>query len=211
MKGTEDMKQAFRTEEEAERFFYGFSNHFWDLGLDNLHTFLTYFEHPQDKIPVVQVAGTNGKGSVSTYLAEIALQSGLKVGVFNSPAVFEKRENISINHRLLRGDAFIEMVTMLKPAMEQADKQGILPTLFELETALAYLWFWKEDCDLVLMECGLGGKTDATNVTNATLLSILTSISMDHMQYLGNTLDEITACKCGIIKNGIPSISRTKR
>lgn len=189
-----------------EEYFYGFKNHFWDLGLDNLKKFLVNMGNPQNKVKVIHIAGTNGKGSVSAYVSNILIEAGYKVGRYNSPAVFEKWENLTINGKKITGEEFDHLVIKMKPWMDQADREGCLPTVFELETALAYEYFASEQCDFAVVECGLGGSTDATNVTNTTVLSILTSISMDHTAYLGNTLEKIAVCKAGIIKNNIPSV-----
>lgn len=193
-------------EPEAESFFYGFKNHFMDMGLDNLKKFMQMLGNPQDKVKVIHVAGTNGKGSVSSFIAAILTEAGFKTGIYRSPAVFETRETIAIDGKQISGEEFAALVELMKPAIETADKEGRLPTVFELETALAYQYFAYSQCDFAVIECGMGGRSDATNITNATVLSIFTSVSMDHMSYLGNTLEEIAECKVGIIKKNIPAL-----
>ena len=192
---------------KAEEYFYGFQNHFMDFGLDNLKKFMRELGDPQEKIRIIHIAGTNGKGSVSAYMSAILEQSGCRVGRYNSPAVFEKLENISINGKKITKHQFARQVEKMKPAIERAAEQNRLPTVFEMETALAYLWFAEEDCDAAVIECGLGGKFDATNVTNAEVLSIITSISMDHTAVLGGSLREIAQAKAGIIKKNVPCVT----
>jgi len=198
-------------EAEAERFFYGFENHFFDMGLDNLRKFMQTLGNPQDKVKVIHVAGTNGKGSVSSFIAEILTEAGFKTGRYHSPAVFEKREIIAVDGKLISGEEFAIQVELMKSAVEIADKEGRLPTIFELETALAYQYFAYSQCDFAVIECGMGGLTDATNITNSVVLSVFTSISMDHIQYLGDTVEAIAGEKAGIIKKGIPVIYDANR
>ena len=194
-------------EAEAERFFYGFENHFFDMGLDNLRKFMQTLGNPQDKVKVIHVAGTNGKGSVSSFIAEILTEAGFKTGRYHSPAVFEKREIIAVNGKSISGEEFAVQVELMKTAIESADREGRLPTIFELETALAYQYFAYNQCDFAVIECGMGGLTDATNITNSVVLSVFTPISMDHMAWLGNTLKEIAECKAGIIKKNISVVT----
>jgi len=199
-------KGIIMKEAEAERFFYGFKNHFLDMGLSNLKKFMQTLGNPQDKVKIIHVAGTNGKGSVSAFIAAILTEAGFKTGSYHSPAVFEKRETVGIDGKQISGEEFAAMVELMKPAIETADREGRLPTVFELETALAYQYFAYSQCDFAVIECGMGGLNDATNITNSAVLSVFTSISMDHMAYLGNTLREIAKCKAGIIKKGIPAV-----
>lgn len=192
---------------EANDYFYGFKNHFWDLGLDNIKGFMKRMDNPQNKVKIIHIAGTNGKGSVSAFVSEILIEAGYRVGRYNSPVVFERLENITINNEMITEEAFAKQVQLLKPVMEEMNKEGKLPTVFELETALAYNYFATENCDFAVIECGLGGEKDATNITNAKVLSVLTSIGLDHMGYLGNTLEEITEAKAGIIHKDIPVVT----
>lgn len=192
---------------EAKHFFYGFKNHYQDLKLENLTAFLEKLGNPQNSTKVIHIAGTNGKGSVSAYISNILIKAGYKIGRYNSPAVFSERENITINNIPMGEKEFARQVSGMGKQMVQADREGRLPTVFELETAMAYRYFAENQCDFAVVECGMGGRTDATNVTNATVLSILTSISYDHTAYLGSSLGEIAGCKAGIIKKNIPVIS----
>lgn len=184
----------------AYEFFYGQKNHYIDMGTKNLENFLKGFDSPQDKLKVIQVAGTNAKGSVSSFLAYILIEQGYKVGRYNSPVVFEERENITVNNVPMSSDEFTEIIKYMENNINDAQKKGILPTVFELETAMAYIWFEKNKCDFVIMECGLGGRDDATNVVKENELAIITSVSMDHMQYLGDTKEKIADIKAKIMK-----------
>ena len=190
----------FEDFKSAHDYFYGQKNHRWDLGLSNIKKFLEKIGSPEEKINIIQVAGTNGKGSVSTFLSNILMERFKKVGRYNSPVVFEERENITVNNVPMSEDDFLNMVNILYEPMEEAIKDEILPTIFELETVMAILYFYKMDCDLVILEAGLGGRDDATNVSTHNILSVITSISMDHTNYLGDTLQAIASVKAGIIK-----------
>lgn len=185
---------------DAKEYFYGKKNHFLDMGIENLKKFMLKFESPEDKLSIVQVAGTNGKGSVSSMLADILIDAGFKVGRYNSPVVFEERENITINNIPMAEEEFLNLVNMMEKNMEEAENEGRLPTIFELETAMAYIYFFEKKCDIVIMECGLGGKTDATNICKENKLAVITSVSMDHMSYLGDNICDIAKVKSGIIK-----------
>ena len=190
----------FRTYKEAYKYFYEKKNHFWDLGLENIKSFLSLLGSPENKLKIIQIAGTNGKGSTSAFLSSILVESGYKVGRYNSPVVFEERENITINNKIMSEENFIDQVNEMKEFIEKSEKDGKLPTVFELETAMAINYFFKNKCDIVILEAGLGGLTDATNVSATNIISIITSVSMDHMEYLGDTIEKIAEIKSGIIK-----------
>lgn len=196
---------------QAREYFYGKENNFIDLGLDNIKKFLGEFLDPQDKLKIVQVAGTNGKGSTSSFLTNILIEAGYRTGKYSSPVVFEDRENISVDNINISKDEFIEIVMRMRPIMEKFQSEGRLPTIFELETVMAFLYYEKKGCDIVIMETGMGGVTDATNVSKRNVLSIITPISMDHMNFLGNTITEISEKKAGIIKAGSFTISSPQK
>lgn len=165
-------------------------------GLDSIKEFLGICGNPQDKIPTVHVCGTNGKGSTSCYLESILREAGYRVGRFSSPAVVDKLEIITVNGRNISRKDYAELVEELKSKVEASN---IPVTSFEIETAMAFTFFERKKCDVILMECGMGGALDATNVVNNPLLNIFVSISMDHMDYLGDTIEEIAKQKAGII------------
>ena len=173
------------------------------LGLDNMREMLARLGNPQDALPYVHVAGTNGKGSVIAYLYRTLTGAGYKVGRYISPTLYSYRERLEIAGEKISREKFAKHVTTISQAIARMTEAGLNhPTPFEIETAAAFLYFKEENCDLVLLETGMGGNLDATNIVKTTKLAILVSISMDHMSFLGNTLGEIAEKKAGIIKSG---------
>lgn len=194
------MKDRFSTYNEARSYFYGKRNHRWDLGLENISDFLVRIGSPQEKLDIIQIAGTNGKGSVSAYITDILMERYDRVGRFNSPVVFDERENITVNNVPVSEEEFVNQVNELYEYIEAAERENVLPTVFELETIMALNYFYGKECNVVVLEAGLGGSEDATNVSRGNVLSVITSISLDHMQYLGDTAEKIAQVKAGIIK-----------
>lgn len=171
------------------------------LGLETIKRLMEELGNVQDKLNVLHIAGTNGKGSTLAYISEILKQAGYKVGKYTSPAVFDYLELFTINDEKIGKDSYAKTMSVIEQAVNRMEAAGHeTPTAFEIETALAYLYFYREKCDIVLMETGMGGDMDATNVTTRTLLSIIAPISLDHMQFLGDTIREISIHKSGIIK-----------
>ena len=192
---------------EARKFVEETTKYGSILGLDTIKTLLGELGNPQDKVKIVHVAGTNGKGSVFTFVQNVLLQAGYHVGRYASPAVFEYREIIQFDGKNITEEEFAKYITTVNMACERMVRNGKHhPTSFEVETALAYLYFSNKPCDIVLIETGMGGETDATNVEKEALCSVITSISLDHMQFLGNTVREIAGEKAGIIVPGVPVI-----
>ncbi|MEA3548742.1 MAG: folylpolyglutamate synthase/dihydrofolate synthase family protein [Thermodesulfobacteriota bacterium] len=171
------------------------------LGLDSMGRFLDLLDQPQLRTPYIHVAGTNGKGSVSVILLTLLANAGYKVGLYTSPHLSSVRERFRINNNYISEEDFAESATEIKNILD-----GRQITYFEFTTALAMLWFANEEVDLAILETGLGGRLDATNVITP-LVSVITNVSMDHEAYLGNTLVEVAGEKAGIIKEGIPLIS----
>ena len=170
------------------------------LGLDNIRVLMNKLHEVQDRQRIVHIAGTNGKGSVSAYLASILMETGMKVGRYNSPAVFDPLEVFRINDSNITKEKYAQLVSEVATAVEKMLQEGYeSPTVFEIETAMAYLYFYKEKCDISIIETGMGGRDDATNVVDKPELEIITAVSMDHMAFLGDTLEEIATCKAGII------------
>ncbi len=170
-------------------------------GLERMQHLLHLLGDPQDALHFIHIAGTNGKGSVQAFLFSILSKSGYRVGCYHSPAVFRYRDIIQINGAPIPKDVFAKYMTQIANASQQCkNHKQQLPTAFEMETALAFLYFQAEHCDIVLLETGLGGTMDATNIVTTTALEIITPISMDHMAFLGNTLTDIATQKAGIIK-----------
>lgn len=177
------------------------------LGLDSIKELLKRLDNPQDKLKIIHIAGTNGKGSVGAFLSYILMDSGMKVGRYVSPAVKNPLEIIQINNSDISENKFAKVINDVREACVSMQNDGFPhPTRFEIETAAAYLFFFLEECDICLVECGLGGDLDATNAISYPLCSIITSISIDHTAFLGSTIEEITAHKAGIIKAGAPVI-----
>ena len=175
------------------------------LGLEGILSLLKAMNNPQDSYPVILVAGTNGKGSVVSALSSILSFSGLKVGVFTSPHLVTVRERIAIlengRRKIISPFAFSSLVEEVKKRIGSYS-----PTFFEYLTAMAYLYFSRHNVDIAVMEVGMGGRLDATNVVTP-VVSVITSISFDHREYLGTTLKEIAQEKAGIIKRGVPVVS----
>lgn len=172
-------------------------------GLDTVRSLLHYLNDPQQKLRFVHVAGTNGKGSTTAMTASILQQAGYTVGRYTSPAVFCDREKYAVNGEWISETAYAEAMTEVACAIERMAADGCtLPTSFEVETALAMLHFLHSSCDIVVLETGMGGLMDATNVVENTLVCILTAIGMDHTRFLGGSIAEIASQKAGIIKPG---------
>lgn len=177
------------------------------LGLDSIKELMRRLENPQKYLKVVHVAGTNGKGSTMTFLQSILMESGYTVGRYSSPAVFEYREIIRINNDYIDKDSLAEIISLIKKKCDEMVDAGLPhPTPFEIETAMAFVYFKQKKCDIVLVECGMGGETDATNVFEKVLCSVITTISLDHTQFLGDTISEIAKVKSGIVKQGCPVV-----
>ncbi|MCR5468109.1 MAG: bifunctional folylpolyglutamate synthase/dihydrofolate synthase [Lachnospiraceae bacterium] len=158
-----------------------------------------------DNIPVIHVAGTNGKGSVCMMLSNIFKEAGLKAGLYISPAVFDSLETISIDGQNITEESYDKHMLSIREACERVVKKGLShPTAFEVKTALAYGWFYENKCDVIVFETGLGGLTDATNFIKNPLCSVITEIGMDHMDILGESIEDIARAKAGIIKEGCP-------
>lgn len=174
------------------------------LGLDTMRHLMAKLNNPQDKVKFIQVAGTNGKGSTAAYLTSILSEAGIKVGRYTSPAVFSSTEQYFACGSCISESEYAKGVTAVAEAAASLD--GETPTAFEQETALAFWYFAQKGSELAILEAGLGGDMDATNIVTTTVCSIITSISMDHCRILGNKISEIAAHKAGIIKPGAPVI-----
>lgn len=178
------------------------------LGLDSIQNLLAELSDPQDELSFIHVAGTNGKGSVIACLSAILKEAGFRVGRYISPAVFSELEGIQVDGQQISQEEFAEFIEQIQRAAARMETDGkASPTVFEMETAAAFLYFRKMRCDLVLLETGLGGSLDATNVITHTAAAVFTTISRDHMGFLGETLEEIAAHKAGIIKPGCAVVS----
>lgn len=202
---------------EKARAFIDQSNQYGSkLGLETITELLRRLGNPQDKIKIIHVAGTNGKGSTTAFLATILASAGYRVGRYISPAVFSYRERVQIStyeqgihhHEYISKEGVSEAITLISSLCEEMQRDGFAhPTSFEIETAMAMLYLSREQVDFAVVEVGLGGRLDATNVINEPVCCVITSISMDHMQFLGDTIEKIATEKAGIIKKGTPVIT----
>jgi len=178
------------------------------MGLDTMRRLCAALGDPQDRLKFVHIAGTNGKGSVLAYVSMIMQEAGYRVGRYISPTVKDYRERFQVNGREITQSGLCKYLEPVKAAATRLEAEGFAhPTLFEVETAVAFLFFLDKECDLVVLETGLGGALDATNVVNTTLAAVFASISMDHMDVLGDSIEEIALAKSGIIKNKCYAIS----
>lgn len=170
-------------------------------GLENIKNLCERMDNPQDKLRFVHIAGTNGKGSTLAYISTILKCSGLKVGRYISPTIYDYREKIQINEKYITKKAVAEGLEYIKNICDKMLEDGLThPTPFEVETALAFWYFERENCDIVVLETGMGGLLDVTNIIANTEVSVIASISMDHTKFLGTSIEEIAAHKAGIIK-----------
>ena len=178
------------------------------LGLERMNVLLEKLGDPQDQRQVIHIAGTNGKGSVCKYLEEGLRACGYKMGLYTSPFITRFNERIRLDGADI-SDEDLEVYTdrVLKAVQEMLDEGLQSPTEFEVVTAVAFLYFYEKQADIVILEVGLGGIGDSTNVVKQPMACGICSISFDHMDRLGNTLAEIAAEKAGIIKEGVPVIS----
>ena len=177
------------------------------LGLERMEKLLTMLDNPEEKLPVIHVAGTNGKGSVCRYIYEVLLANGYRTGLYISPFLQVFNERMEVDGNQITDSELDKYTNLVLSKVEMMIKNGEeSPTEFEIVTAIAFCYFKDKDCDFVILEVGLGGSGDSTNVISKPVLSIITSISYDHMDRLGNTLEEIAGEKAGIIKSGVPVI-----
>lgn len=186
--------------EDAIKLITGKSNFYIDLGLDRISAVLDKFGNPENSLKFIHVAGTNGKGSVCTMLASILQEAGYKTGLYTSPHIWEYTERIKVNGADIPKETFAEYVQMITGT-------GIHLTEFEILTVMMFLYFKEKNVDTAVLETGLGGRLDATNVIKQNLCSIITHIDLDHTDRLGNTKDKIAYEKAGIIKKGCPVIT----
>ncbi len=180
------------------------------FSLDGELMLLEKLDRPQDKLKYVHIAGTNGKGSTTSYLASILNEASVVTGAFTSPFLYRYNEMFKVNGEDISDADFAEVFSEVKPAYDKLKADGIYVSEYEFLTVMAFLYFIKEGCEIVLLEVSMGGRMDTTNVIPAPLVSIITPISYDHMTILGNTLTEIATEKAGIIKPGTAVVSATQ-
>lgn len=187
--------------EEARVYLDEVSKYGSVLGLDNMRELLGRLGNPQDDLKFIHISGTNGKGSALSYMSTILSGAGFRTGRYISPTLYAYRERIQVDGVMIDRESLAALVTVVKEAVDamEAESKGN-PTVFEVETALSFLYFKEQKCDIVVLETGLGGTLDATNVVKTTVMEMISSIGMDHMEFLGGTLQEIAENKAGIIK-----------
>lgn len=179
-----------------------------NLGLQRITSLLRLFAHPEEQIPIIHIGGTNGKGSTLAMLSSILQEAGYRVGTFTSPHLLSYRERFMINGTEISVVRLTELLEEILAVVSEVQQEtGENPTEFEILTALAFLYFAREKVDVALIEVGMGGDIDSTNVVKKPLLSIVTNVSLEHTAYLGTTLTEIAQKKSGIIKQGCPVLT----
>lgn len=175
-------------------------------GLGRLKNLMQKINNPQDKLKFIHVSGTNGKGSVCSVLSSVLSEAGLKTGMYTSPSVTDFRERIQICGQLIPKKEICKLVELFENLESESEFEKDPITEFELTTAMAFQYFYQEKCDVVVLETGLGGRLDATNIIKKNICSIITSVSKDHTQILGESLYEIASEKAGIIKPLCPVV-----
>ncbi len=193
--------------EDSLEFIHGVSWKGMKLGHTRIQNLLKEVGSPDEKLKFIHIAGTNGKGSTSSMLRYILMEAGYRVGLFISPYIDIFNERIQVGTNNISNDELAEITTVVKLAIDRLVKRGLEhPTEFEIVTVIGFLHFVKSNCDIVVMEVGLGGRLDATNVIKKPEVSVITTISYDHMDLLGDTLEKIAMEKAGIIKNNCPVV-----
>jgi dihydrofolate synthase/folylpolyglutamate synthase len=189
---------------ETINYLYSLQKHGIKLGLQNISRLMSVFDNPHTSFISIHVAGTNGKGSTSAIIASLLKATGMKVGLFTSPHIVSFSERIRIDDKEISEQDVVELAEEVKDKVESLE--DFSPTFFEVVTAMTLLYFKRKKVDAAVLEVGMGGRLDATNIITP-VVSVITNISYDHNEFLGNTLAEIAYEKAGIIKNGIPVVS----
>lgn len=194
---------------KAQEYIYSFGAFGKTPGLARINALLKLLGEPQDSLRFIHVAGTNGKGSTCTYISNILRLAGYKTGLYLSPYVLDFRERFQINGEMIAEDELDSLCDTVRAAADKLPRE-LLPTQFDLITAIAFLYYKAHRCDVVVLETGLGGLYDSTNCIKSPLCSVITSISYDHTAVLGDTMEKIAAQKAGIIKDGCPTAAYPK-
>ena len=195
------------TYEEALAYLEDTSSFGIKPGLERIQALMQALGNPERDYKIIHVTGTNGKGSVTTYISYALFTSGLRVGRFTSPHLESYTERIEINDVQISKDAFGELISRVRQGVEQIIADGVeAPTQFEILTAAAFLFFKEQGVDYAVIEAGLGGLLDSTNVVKP-IVSVITNVTLDHQAYCGDTVEEIAKHKAGIIKEGIPVVT----
>ncbi len=191
---------------DIEKYLSNFFKETKNPSLKAMKFFMDKFEHPEEDLKAIHIAGTNGKGSITEMITKVLINAGYTVGKFMSPHLIQYNERISINNKNITNAEMEKLINKINPKIKEYNSKNNIPvTLFELETTIAFLYFKEKNCDFVVLETGLGGLYDCTNICKP-IVSIISNIGYDHMYILGNTLPEIATQKAGIIKENSNTI-----
>lgn len=189
------------TYDQALNYIHGISWTFCKPGLERIGELCEKLGHPERNLKFIHVAGTNGKGSFCSMTDSVLRAAGYKVGLYTSPFIYRFNERMRVNGKDIPDNTLAEITEYVKPIAESMEDK---PTEFELITAIAFEYFNREKCDVVVFECGMGGRLDSTNIIRNPYLSVITGISLDHTAFLGDTVEKIAKEKAGIIKDSAP-------
>lgn len=192
------------TYQEALTYIHSISWRGSKPGLERISGMMEQLGNVQEDLKFIHIAGTNGKGSVSAMLSSVLTVAGYRTGLFISPYIMRFNERMQVNGMPISDEELAEIIAEVQPVAESMAER---PTEFEIITAAAFLWFARQKCDIVVLETGLGGRLDATNLITKNVCAVITNLGMDHTEYLGNTLGEIAGEKCGILKPGCPVVA----
>lgn len=196
--------------EESLNWLYGFEKFGIKLGLERISHISERLGNPQNNYKIIHVAGTNGKGSVCKFLASILTSGGYEVGVYLSPHLQRFSERIVVDNKEISEDEFVLLIDKIKPIVDEMIRDDSTPTFFEIVTAIAFQYFSDKDVDFAVIEVGLGGKYDATNIVSP-MVSVITNITLEHIDILGKTIKDISLQKAGIIKDNVAVVTAAKR
>ncbi|PHJ37027.1 hypothetical protein P378_18815, partial [Desulforamulus profundi] len=195
------------TYEQAIKYLKSLTKFGINLGLSRIQELLQRLGNPHHRLNIIHIGGTNGKGSTTAMIASILRAAGYKTGMFTSPHLHSYTERFLINGEPIAEARLAQLINDIRPHLDNMVTEGFEhPTEFEVSTALALLYFALEETDYVALEVGLGGTIDSTNVVTP-LVSVITNVSLDHMDYLGSSVGEIARVKAGIIKKGVPVVT----
>ncbi|UCD12911.1 MAG: bifunctional folylpolyglutamate synthase/dihydrofolate synthase, partial [Thermoplasmatales archaeon] len=195
--------------DEALHWLYSFKKYGSKLGLERISHLMEQLGNPQNNIKIIHISGTNGKGSVCIFTGSILQKAGYNIGVYISPHLQRFSERIVVNNEEISNEDVVSLVEKIKPIIDDMIKQKNTPTFFEVVTAMAFQFFSDCTVDFAVVEVGLGGRFDATNVINP-LVSVITNISLEHTDYLGEDIKSIAFEKAGIIKQNAPVVTAAK-
>ena len=191
---------------EALNWLYGFQKFGVRLGLERIQHLMNELGNPHHDVKIIHVAGTNGKGSVCKLIGSILREGGYTVGLYLSPHLQRFSERMTINNKEISEEGVASLVTTIKPIVDEMIKEENTPTFFEIVTAMAFQYFYDKNVDVAVIEVGLGGRYDATNVANP-MITVITNVSLEHERILGKQIKDIAGEKAGIIKKGVPVIT----